>query len=169
MTRPRTPLLMALSLVCASCAGGMSGTAKAPTVAAAQPETEESHADKPNKVVTITPTRLVPDTLKMGTGDVLVFHNFSGNTMRLTFIQPKHVGRYTTCTLLKRVSPTEATAPGAVFQRQDDEVTATFLPGTFVSVCSLKPGTYVYVSKPVLQGALPNDATLGLQGTIVVE
>jgi hypothetical protein len=168
MTRSRTPLLMALSLACAGCAGGMSGTAKAPTVAPAQPETEESHADKPNKVITITETRLVPQELHMGTGDVLVFHNLSSRTMHLTFIQPKHVGRYTTCTQLKRVSPTEATAPGAAFQRQGDEVTATFLPGTFVSVCSLRPGTYVYTSQPIA-GALRNDATLGLQGTIVVE
>jgi hypothetical protein len=67
------------------------------------------------------------------------------------------------------VSPTEATARGAVFQQQNDQVTATLLSGTFVGICSLKPGVYVYTANLSYQGASTNDATLGMKGTIVVE
>jgi hypothetical protein len=119
------------------------------------------------KTVAISPTRLAPQDLTMGTGDVLAFQNFSQKLMKLTFIQPKHVGQYTTCSQLKRVSPDEALAPGALFQRQGDEVTALISPGTFVSVCSLKPGVYVYTAVDAL-GADPDD-TLGLKGTITVK
>ena len=90
-------------------------------------------------------------------------------TVQLTFISPKRVGQYTTCTQLRRVSSTEATARGAVFQAQGDQVTATLLPGTFVSICSLKPGVYVYTANYSFEGATTNDATLGMKGTIVVE
>jgi hypothetical protein len=117
--------------------------------------------------VAISPTRVTPQDLKMGTGDVLAFQNFSQKMMQLTFIEPKHVGQYTTCTHLKRVSPTEAAAPGALFQRQGDEVTALIAPGTFVSVCSLKPGLYVYTAVDAF-GADPGDQ-LGIKGTITVE
>ena len=171
MTRSRTAFLVAFSLACVSCAGQTASTRppSPPATTAGGPETPESHADKPNKVVTITPTRLVPPDLRMGTGDVLAFHNLSMKTMVLTFIQPKNVGQYTTCTQIKRVSSSEATAPGAAFQRQGDQVTATLLPGTFVSVCSLKAGTYVYTANASFEGALTDDATLGMKGTIVVE
>ena len=170
MTRSRTAFLVAFSLVCVSCAGQTTSTRPpSPPASAAGPETEESHADKPNKVITITSTRLVPQELHLGTGDVLAFHNLSFKTMQLTFLQPKNVGRYTTCTQIKRVSATEATAKGAVFQQQGDQITATLLPGTFVSVCSLKPGTYVYTAAATFEGALTDDATLGMKGTIVVE
>jgi hypothetical protein len=167
--RSRTALLVALTIACGGCAGSSTSTRPATPAVAAGPETEESHADKPNRVVTLTDTRIVPKELDMGTGDVLAFHNLSMQTYRLTFIEPKHVGRYTTCTAIKRVSPTEATAPGAVFQRQGDEVSATLLPGTFVSVCSLKPGLYVYTARPVIEGSRFDDATLGMKGTIVVK
>ena len=168
--RSPTALLMALTIACGGCAGsGAHSKATAPTVASG-PETPESHADKPNKVVILTSTRINPKELDMGTGDVLAFQNLSQKTLKLTFISPKHVGQYTTCTQIRRVSPTEATAPGAVFQQQGDEVTATLLPGTFVSVCSLKPSVYVYtVSAPFEGGGARDDATLGMKGTIVVK
>ena len=167
--RSRTALLMALTIACAGCAGsGAHSKATAPTVASG-PETEESHADKPQKVVTLTTTRIVPKELQMGTGDVLAFHNLTVQAVQLTFISPKRVGQYTTCTQLRRVSATEATARGAVFQAQGDEVTATLLPGTFVSICSLKPGVYVYTANYSYEGATSNDATLGMKGTIVVK
>jgi len=166
--RSRTALLMALTIACASCTGsGAHSKAVAPT-ATGGPATEVPHANKPQRVVTLTSTRLDPKELDMGTGDVLAFHNLSMKTMQLQFISPKNVGQYTTCTALKRVSPTEATAKGAVFQRQGDEVSATILPGTFVSVCSLKPGTYVYTANPLIEGAQFDD-TLGMKGTIVVK
>jgi hypothetical protein len=169
MTRSRTALLLALSIAAAGCAGSMGGGSSAAPAVPSGPETEESHADRPNRVVTITATRLVPQELHMGTGDVLAFHNLSNTTMQLTFIEPKYMGRHTTCTQVKRVSPTEAVARGAVFQLQGDEVTATLLPGTFVGVCSLQPGVYVYTAQRSFEGALTDDATLGMKGTIVVE
>ncbi|HWP64830.1 MAG TPA: hypothetical protein VNO26_02820 [Candidatus Limnocylindria bacterium] len=136
---------------------------------ASGPETPESHADKPNRVVTITATRLVPQELHMGTGDVLAFHNLSMKTVELTFVSPKRVGEYTTCTQVQRVSPTEATARGAVFQRSGDEVTATLLPGTFVGICSLKPGVYVYTAHVEFETSVQDESPLGMKGTIVVE
>jgi hypothetical protein len=170
MTRPSTAVLMTLLLALAGCAGSSGGgTPASPAVASGAPETEESHADRPNKVVTITPTRIVPAELRMGTGDVLALHNLSNRTLVLTFIEPKNPGQRTTCTQLKRVSPDEATARGALFQRQGDEITATLLPGTFVSVCSLMPGTYVYTVNATFEGARRDDATLGMKGTIIVE
>jgi hypothetical protein len=105
----------------------------------------------------------------MGTGDVLSFQNLSGQMMQLTFIEPKNVAQKTTCQLLKRVSPTEAIAPGAVFQQQGNQVTALIAPGMFVSVCSLEPGFYAYTSSPAVGAAIDNDATLGMKGTIVVK
>jgi plastocyanin len=137
-------------------------------VSLAEPETAESHAAKPIKTIAITPTRLAPQDLRMGTGDVLSFQNLSLKMMQLTFIEPKNVGQKTTCSQLKRVSPDEATAPGAVFQRQGDQVTALIAPGTFVSICSLMPGTYVYTANAAFEGALP-DESLGMKGTITVE
>ena len=139
------------------------------TSAVAFAETMEDHANKPIKTVVVTSTRLAPQELHMGTGDVLSFQNLSLKIMQLTFMQPKNVGQKTTCQLLKRVSPTEAVAPGAVFQAQGDQVTALIAPGTFVSVCSLQAGVYVYTAAPAFEGALNNDATLGMKGTIVVE
>lgn len=130
-------------------------------------QSAEDHANLPLKTVAISPTRVSPQDLTMGTGDVLAFQNFSQRLMKLTFIQPKNVGQYTTCTHLKRVSPNEALAPGALFQRQGDEVTALISPGTFVSVCSLKPGLYVYTAVDAL-GSDPDD-TLGIKGTITVK
>jgi hypothetical protein len=131
-------------------------------------ETMEDHANKPVKTIVVTPTRLVPQELHLGTGDVLSFQNLSAKMMQLTFIEPKNVGQKTTCQLLKRVSPTEALAPGAVFQAQGDQVTALIAPGTFVSVCSLQAGTYVYTAAPFGAG-IGDDDSLGIKGTIVVE
>jgi hypothetical protein len=156
MKRPRTTLLLASLFALAISAVSFA-------------ETVEDHANKPIKTVVVTSTRLAPQDLRMGTGDVLSFQNLSMKMMQLTFTEPKNVGQKTTCQLLKRVSPTEAVAPGAVFQRQGDQVTALIAPGMFVSVCSLAPGTYVYTAAPVFEGALNNDATLGMKGTIVVE
>ena len=168
MMRSRTALLMALTIACAACAGsGGHSTATAPTVATGA--TASDHANKPQRVVTLTTTRIDPKELDMGTGDVLAFHNLSMKTIELQFISPKNVGQYTTCTDLRRVSSQEATAKGAVFQRQGDEVSATILPGTLVSVCSLKPGVYEYTANPLIEGADFDDATLGMKGTIVVK
>ena len=136
-----------------------------PILAHGQPV--DDHSDKPIKTITITPTRLNPPDLTMGTGDVLAFQNLSQKMMQLTFLQPKHVGQYTTCTNLKRVSAGEATAPGALFQRQGDEVTALIAPGTVVSVCSLKAGVYVYTAVDAL-GTNP-DEQLGMKGTVTVK
>jgi hypothetical protein len=159
---------MALTIACAGCAGsGGHSTATAPPTAATG--TEAPHASKPQRVVTLTADRIDPQSLDMGTGDVLAFHNLSMKTFELQFISPKNVAQYTTCTLIKRVSPSEATAKGAVFQRQGDEVTATILPGTVVSVCSLKPGVYEYTANPLIEGAQFDNATLGMKGTIVVK
>lgn len=170
MMRSQTALLMTLTLACAGCAGSGAHSAATAPPAVNGPETPESHADKPKKVVTFTATRIVPQELHMGTGDVLAFHNLSMNTLELTFISPKRVAQYTTCTQLRRVSATEATAPGAVFQQQGDQVTATLLPGTFVSVCSLKPAVYEYTVRAIYEGArFRDEATLGMKGTIVVE
>ena len=131
-------------------------------------ETVEDHAGKPVKTVALTPTRISPQDLTMGTGDVLAFQNFSTQQMmQLTFIQPKNVGQYTTCQQLKRVSPTSAVAPGALFQREDDQVTALIAPGTFVSVCSLKPGVYVYTA--TVFGGVDQGEQLGIKGTITVK
>lgn len=132
-------------------------------------ETIEDHAAKPMKTIVVTPTRLAPQDLRLGTGDVLAFQNLSMQMMKLTFIEPKDTGQRTTCQLLKRVSPTEAIAPGATFQRQGDQVVALLAPGTFVSVCSLKPGTYVYTATSAFENAGGDDAALGMKGTIVVE
>jgi hypothetical protein len=156
MTRPRTALLFA-SLLAFTAA------------TAAFAETPEDHAKKPTKTVQITPSRINPQDLEMGTGDVLAFQNLSMKMMQLTFIEPKNVGQYTTCRLLKRVSPTEALAPGAVFQQQGDQITALIAPGTTVSVCSLKPGNYVYTAESSFEGATQDDATLGMKGTITVK
>ena len=170
MMRSPTALLTALVLA-TGCGAGPVSSHRPPGPAAItdQAEALESHADKPNRIVTITPTRVVPVELHMGTGDVLAFHNLSGDAVVITFIQPKNVGRHTKCKLVRRISPTEAVAPGAVFQAQGDQVTATLLPGTFVSICSLDPGTYVYTANLGYAGGIPNDATLGMKGTVVVE
>ena len=169
MMGSRTALLMAVTIACGACAGsGAHSQAVAPPAANGS-ATEVPHANKPQRVVTLTQTRIDPKELEMGTGDVLAFHNLSMQTFSLQFLSPKHVGQYTTCTQIKRVSPSEATAKGAVFQRQGDEVTATILPGTFVSVCSLKPGVYEYTANPLVEGAQFDDSTLGMKGTIVVK
>jgi len=129
-----------------------------------------SHADHPQKVVSIGASRISPVELKMGTGDVLSFQNFSGSILKITFLEPKDLASHVKCSQVKRISPNEAVVAGALFQRQGDEVVGYVAPGAFVSVCSLQPGRYVYTVAPIATtGGTPGGDDLGQKGEIVVE
>lgn len=136
----------------------------------AETETAESHADRPQKVVAIGQSRIVPTTLRMSTGDVLAFQNHSARIMRIVFLEPKNLGEKVRCGQIQRISEDEAQVPGALFKRRGDQVVGLIAPGAFVSVCSLAPGRYVYTVAPAApsSGASAGEP-LGQKGEIVVE
>lgn len=127
---------------------------------------EENHGDRPQKVVSLGQTRIVPDRLTMGTGDVLAFQNYAGKVLQVTFLEPANVGEKVQCKQIQRVSENEAMTPGALFKRRGTQVTGLIAPNAFVSICGLSPGRYVYAVAPF--GAQTRDQ-LGQKGEIVVE
>jgi hypothetical protein len=157
MMRTRTTLLFALLLAPA-----------APTLVAA--EEAEDHAAHPQKVIAIGESRIVPDRLRMSTGDVLTFQNHSGQILRITFLEPADLRDKVKCRQIERLSENEALVPGALFKRRGDRVVGLIAPGAFVSVCSLAPGRYTYTTS-VARGAgvgAPGEP-LGQKGEIIVE
>jgi hypothetical protein len=151
--RPVATLLLALLLT-----GG---------VALAEDETPESHADRPQKVISLGASRISPTRLTMSTGDVLAFQNYTASVLQVVFLEPRDLAGKVQCKQIERVAQDAAITPGALFRRRGDQVTALIAPGAFVSVCGLPKGDYVYSVAPFT----PQFAgeRQGQRGQIVVE
>ena len=127
---------------------------------------EENHADRPQKVISLGQSRVVPSKLTMGTGDVVAFQNYSGKVLQVTFLEPANVAQKVQCKQIERVSENEAMTPGALFKRRGDQVVGLIAPNAFVSICGLSPGRYVFSVAPFTPQARDQ---LGQKGEIVVE
>ncbi|MGH7895656.1 MAG: hypothetical protein ACREQL_13375 [Candidatus Binatia bacterium] len=138
----------------------------APMLVRAEGEVAENHTDRPQKVIALGETRIVPSKLAMSASDVLAFQNYSSKVLQVTFLEPPNVGQKVQCKQIQRVSATEAMTPGAVFKRRGEQVIALIAPNAFVSVCGLSPGRYVFSMAPFAP-QIPDQ--LGQKGEIVVE
>lgn len=118
-------------------------------VARAESEPLEAHSHRPMKTVVLDNERIVPSTLDMGTGDVLVFENHSLRPMRLTFTAPEDLQEKIRCGLLRHGPDDEARAPWLLFAWDDGQLTATIPPGRFASICSLQKGSYTFLTASI--------------------
>ena len=103
-----------------------------------------------------------PSTTTMGAGDMLVFENYSVHPMRITFTEPADLKERIRCGLVKEKEAEKAQAPWQLFAWSDGKLVGTIPPGRFASVCSLREGTYTFVTarlggeaRPAGGGGLP--------------
>jgi hypothetical protein len=118
-------------------------------------------------VVTIDNDLIRPSTLQMSKDDVLEFVNYSSASMMLVFLEPRDQPDRVRCHLTE-LAGAEKMAAQLSGWSPDHRLTQMVPPGTVVSVCSLTPGRYVFVTKRIgLDGRAPAEQ-LGTKGTITV-
>ena len=123
----------------------------------------------PRKTIVLGVTRLDPDNLTMRHDEQLVFVNTSTNPVQLEFINPKDQSG-----IVCRETPSDSKrAPQgawAMVQKSGEgHLQANVPPGEFRSTCTLAPGSYVYLVRPISMQIQSPDLNQGLQGTITVK
>jgi len=105
---------------------------------------------------------IIPATLTMGHTETLEFDNYSGQFIRVVFVEPRDQSDKIRC------SATDDHISSMRFDWSAGRgLTATIPPGKYVSTCSLMPGRYAFVATRV--GRDPRGTeSLGTKGTIIV-
>ena len=157
MTRRNSLVLMTLPLALAA---GIASAA----------ENGGRPATASHKVITIDGELIRPSALVMREDDVLEFVNYSTTRVMLVFVEPQDQVDKIRCHLINSKNGDPDKVPWQLFGwGPSNQLTAIIPPGRFVSVCSLVPGQYAFVTKQVGRGVgAPLDA-LGTKGTITVQ
>ncbi len=128
----------------------------------ARGEDAGAHARETPHTVILDGQDIRPSTTTMGAGDMLVFENYSVQTMRITFTEPADLKERIRCGLVRPKEADKAQAPWQLFAWSDGKLVGTIPPGRFASVCSFREGTYTFVTarlgveaRPAGGGALP--------------
>ena len=128
----------------------------------ARGEDLRAHARQTPHTVILDNQDIRPSTTTMGAGDMLVFENYSVHPMRITFTEPADLKERIRCGLVKEKEAEKAQAPWQLFAWSDGKLVGTIPPGRFASVCSLREGTYTFVTarlgveaRPAGGGGLP--------------
>jgi len=116
----------------------------------------------PRKIFVQDGDTIIPATLTMSPTDTLEFDNYSGEFVRLAFVEPRDQADKIRCSANDR-----AGAMGFDWNAGRG-LTATIPPGTFASTCSLLPGRYAFVATRVGRDPRGTESSLGTKGTIIV-
>ena len=122
------------------------------------------------KIVVWGDDRISPSTITMNCADVLAFENDSGQVMRLVFVEPRDQSEKIRCAPADHTLARPDQTPWLLFDwGPGRQLTATMRPGTFPSTCSLAPGEYAFVAKPIHRDPRAAEDSLGTKGTITVQ
>jgi hypothetical protein len=106
---------------------------------------------------------IIPATLTMGHTETLEFDNYSGQFIRVVFVEPRDQSDKIRC------SATDDHISSMRFDWSAGRgLTATIPPGKYVSTCSLMPGRYAFVATRVGRDPRGTESSLGTKGTIIV-
>jgi hypothetical protein len=106
---------------------------------------------------------IIPATLTMGHTETLEFDNYSGQFIRVVFVEPRDPSDRIRC------SATDDHTSSMRFDWSAGRgLTATIPPGRFASTCSLVPGRYAFVATRVGRDPRGAESSLGTKGTIIV-
>jgi hypothetical protein len=121
-------------------------------------------------IVMLDVDRITPSALTMKAGEVLAFQNYSGDLMKVVFVEPAEQADKIRCQLKNHASPRPDEAPWLVFDwGPGRQLTATIPPGRFASACTLEPGRYAFVTQPASRDPRVVTDSLGTKVTIAVE
>ena len=111
-----------------------------------------------------------PSAFTMNCGDVLAFENDSGEVVKLVFVEPRDQSEKIRCAPADHTVARPDQMPWLLFDwGPGRQLTATMPPGTFPSICSLAPGEYAFVAKPIHRDPRGAEDSLGTKGTITVQ
>jgi len=136
----------------------------------ARGEDAGAHARETPHTVILDGQDIRPSTTTMGAGDTLVFENYSVHTMRITFTEPADLRERIRCGLVKQKEADKAQALWQLFAWSDGKLVGTIPPGRFASVCSLREGTYTFVTARLSVEARPaGGGGLPAKGEVIVK
>ena len=136
----------------------------------ARGEDAGAHARQTPHAIILEDLDVRPSTTTMGAGDTLVFENYSVHTMRITFTEPADLRERIRCGLVKQKEADKAQAPWQLFAWSDGKLVGTIPPGRFASVCSLREGTYTFVTARLGVEARPGGGGgLPAKGEVIVK
>ena len=139
-------------------------------VVSARSEDLGAHARETPHTVILDNQDVRPSTTTMGAGDALVFENYSGHSVRITFTEPADLKERIRCGLVKEKEAEKARAPWQLFAWSDGKLVGTIPPGRFASVCSFREGTYTFVTEPLSVEARPaGGGGLPAKGQVIVK
>jgi len=123
----------------------------------------------PRKIFMQDDDTIIPATLTMSATETLEFDNYSGQFVRLVFIEPRDQADKIRCSAMERTDARPDRIPSMRFDWDAGRgLTATIPPGKFASTCSLLPGRYAFVATRVGRDPRGTESTLGAKGTIIV-
>ncbi len=106
-----------------------------------------AHANAPQRTLVLDRDRIIPSTLTMDHGDVLVVENYATDVMRVTFTDPPDQAEKIRCSFLSAHPGTPAKAPWLLWSWDAEKhLTAVVPSGRFASLCSLGPGEYTVLA-----------------------
>jgi len=117
----------------------------------------------PRKIFMHDDDTIIPATLTMSHTETLEFDNYSGQFMRVVFVEPRDPSDKIRCS-----ATDEHTSSMRFDWSAGRGLTATIPPGKFASTCSLVPGRYAFVATRVSRDPRGTESTLGTKGTIIV-
>jgi len=124
-------------------------------------------------IAVIDPGLLIPGALTIGQGEAVDFTNYSSETIRLVFTEPKDSAEEIRCRRGANPDTTagsDTTVGSPVFASgATDHLTVTIPPGRYTTACSLTPGRYSFVTKRLGRDPRSPLDALGQKGTISVE
>jgi hypothetical protein len=139
-------------------------------VVPARGEDVRAHTRETPHTVILDNQDVRPSTTTMGAGDALVFENYSGHTVRITFTEPADLKERIRCGLVKEKEAEKARAPWQLFAWSDGKLVGTIPPGRFASVCSFREGTYTFVTERIGVEARPaGGGGLPAKGQVIVK
>jgi hypothetical protein len=118
----------------------------------AEHEPLEAHTKHPLKTIVLDNQSIQPSSLEMTTGDALVFENHSTEPISVKFTEPADLRDRIRCGLIRKSAREKSQAPWLLFAWTDGTLVATIPPGRFASVCSLKEGSYAYLTTRLTPG-----------------
>jgi hypothetical protein len=122
------------------------------------------------KVITMDGELIRPSALLMREDDVLEFVNYSTTPIMLVFVEPQDQTDKIRCHVIHSTNGDPAEASWQLFGwSPSNQLTAVIPPGRFVSVCSLVPGQYAFVTQRIGRGVGSPPDALGAKGTITVQ
>jgi hypothetical protein len=136
----------------------------------AGPTTPAPTVGTTGKTITLGATRLFPDDLTMNHDEKLSFVSTADQPLTVEFTQPKDQAGKITCRVADPKTLEKGEKPWGTFRTNSEgHLTADVPPGLFPSVCTLAPGSYVYLVHVLNEGVMPDEQRLGQQGTITVK